>query len=137
MPLEILANIGSGNGLTPVRCQAITWTNTDLLLITPVATNFSEILIKIQQFSFKKMHVKNAVCGKAAILSARLCVNSPCLSPVPALLPLLFGSHDQSVCSHICKSIAEKVVFLHAIMAESIPNACKWTLSTALAKPAT
>ena len=26
-----MANIGSGNGLSPVRCQTITWTNADLL----------------------------------------------------------------------------------------------------------
>ena len=27
---QILFNIGSGNGLAPVWCQAITWTNIDL-----------------------------------------------------------------------------------------------------------
>ena len=35
--------MASGNGLSPVRCQAITWTNTDLLSIGPLGTNFSDI----------------------------------------------------------------------------------------------
>ena len=50
--------IGSDNGLSPVRCQAIIWTNAGILLIGPLGTNFSEILIGIQTISFKKMHLK-------------------------------------------------------------------------------
>ena len=53
-----LTIIGSDNGLSPGRHQAITWTNAGLLLIRPWGTNFSEILIGIQTFSFKKMHLK-------------------------------------------------------------------------------
>ena len=52
--------IGSGNGLSPGRRQAITWTNAGILLIGPLGTNFSEILIKIQTFSFRKMHLKTS-----------------------------------------------------------------------------
>ena len=48
----------SGNGLAPFRRQAITWTNADLLSSGLLGTNFSEILIKIHTFSFKKMHLK-------------------------------------------------------------------------------
>ena len=51
-------NIGSDNGLSPGRRQAIIWTNAGILLIGPLGTNFSEISIKIQIFSFKKMHLK-------------------------------------------------------------------------------
>ena len=47
-----LAIIGSDNGLSPDRRQAIIWTNAGLLLIGPVGTNFSEILIEILTFSF-------------------------------------------------------------------------------------
>ena len=50
--------IGSDNGLSPDRCQAIIWPNAGLLLIGPLGTNFSENLIRIQSFSFKKMHLK-------------------------------------------------------------------------------
>ena len=49
--------IGLGNGLSPVRCQAIILSNTALLSIGPLGMNFNEILIKIQFFSFTKMHM--------------------------------------------------------------------------------
>ena len=50
------ANIGSDNGLSPNRRQAIVWTNAGILLIEPLGTNFNEILIEIHTFSLKKMH---------------------------------------------------------------------------------
>ena len=53
-----LTFIGSDNGLSPDRRQAIIWTNDGLLLIGPLGTNFSEILIKIIIFSWKKMRLK-------------------------------------------------------------------------------
>ena len=52
------ANIGSDNGLSPYRRQAIIWTNAGILLIEPLGTNFNEILIEIHTFSLKKMHLK-------------------------------------------------------------------------------
>ena len=52
-----LTTIGSDNGLAPGRPQAIIWNNAGLLLIEPLGTNFSEISIGIQTFSFKKMHL--------------------------------------------------------------------------------
>ena len=53
-----LSIIGLDNGLSPGRRQAIVWTNAGILLIGPLGTNFSEMLIGIQAFSFKKMHLK-------------------------------------------------------------------------------
>ena len=53
-----LTIIGQDNGLSPGRQQAIIWTNAGILLIGPWGTNFCEILIGIQAFSFKKMHLK-------------------------------------------------------------------------------
>ena len=55
--VSTLTIIGSDNGLSPGRRQAIIWNNTGLLLIEPLGTNFSEISIGIQRFSFKKMHL--------------------------------------------------------------------------------
>ena len=52
-----LTIIGLDNGLSPGRRQAIIWTNAGILLIRPRGTNFSEILIGNQTFSFKKMHL--------------------------------------------------------------------------------
>ena len=53
-----LNSIGSDNGLSPGQRQAIIWTNTEVLLIRPLGTNFSEIFTKIYTFSFKKVHCK-------------------------------------------------------------------------------
>ena len=53
-----LTIIGSDNGLSPGRCQAIVWTNVGILLFGPLWTDFSGILIEIHTFSFKKMPLK-------------------------------------------------------------------------------
>ena len=50
--------IGADNGLSPGRRQAIIWTIAGIMLIGLLGTNFSEILIEIYTFSFKKMHLK-------------------------------------------------------------------------------
>ena len=55
-----LAIIGSDNGLSPERRQAIIWTNAGILLIGPLGTNFSENLIEILTFSFTKMRLKGS-----------------------------------------------------------------------------
>ena len=72
-----LTIIGSDNGLSPGRCQAIIWTNNGQLLIGPLeqTTNFSEILIEILTFSYKKMRLKSVVWKMAAILSRPHWVN--------------------------------------------------------------
>ena len=53
-----LTIIGSDNGLSPGRRQAIIWTNAGILLIRTLGTNFSEILGEIHPFSFSKLHFK-------------------------------------------------------------------------------
>ena len=53
-----LSIIGSDNGLSPERRQAIIRTNAGILLIGPLGTNFSEISFEILIFSFKKMRLK-------------------------------------------------------------------------------
>ena len=53
-----LTIIGPDNGLSPGQCQAIIWTNAGMLLIGLCGTNFSDILIGIHTFSFKKIHLK-------------------------------------------------------------------------------
>ena len=81
--------IGSDNGLSPGRRQAIIWTNAGILLIRPLGTNFSEISIKIPSFSFTKMRLKmssatwrpfclglNVLNGLRTILSFHICVKS-------------------------------------------------------------
>ena len=51
-------SIGSDNGLSPIRHQAIVYTNLGLLSNGTLGTNFSKILIKIQNCSFMKTHLK-------------------------------------------------------------------------------
>ena len=75
-----LAIIGSDNGLSPGRRQAIIWTNAGILLIGPSGTNFSEILIGIQTFSFKKMHLKMSsakYCQFRLGLNVLICPSEP------------------------------------------------------------
>ena len=60
-----LTIIGSDNGLSPGRRQAIIWTNAGILLMRPLGTNFNEMLIEIL----------SVVCEMASILSRPQCVN--------------------------------------------------------------
>ena len=53
-----LTIIGSDNGLSPGRRQAIIWTNAELLFIIPLRTNFNEMFIEILIFSLMKMRLK-------------------------------------------------------------------------------
>ena len=53
-----LTSIGSDNGLSSDRRQAIIWTNAGILLIRSWGTNFDETFITIYTFSFTKMLLK-------------------------------------------------------------------------------
>ena len=53
-----LTIIGSDNGLSRGRRQAIIRTSAGILLIGPLGTTFSEILIVFNSFSFKKVRFK-------------------------------------------------------------------------------
>ena len=53
-----LTIIGSDNGLSPGRRQAIISTNAGILLFSTLGANLSEILSEIHTFSLKKMHLK-------------------------------------------------------------------------------
>ena len=68
-----LTIIGSDNGLSPGRRQAIIWTKDGILLIGPLGTNFSEILFGIQTFSFNKMHLKMSSARWRPFVSASMC----------------------------------------------------------------
>ena len=61
-------SISSGNDLSPVYCQVITWTDAGLLLIGYLGTNFSEIQIKILPFSIQENVFEIVICEMAAIL---------------------------------------------------------------------
>ena len=70
-----LTIIGSDNGLSPGRCQAIILTNAGILLIGALGTNIREIVIKTCTFSYEENAFENVVWKKAAILSRPRCLN--------------------------------------------------------------
>ena len=90
-----LTIIGSDNGLSPDRRQAINWTNAGLLLIGHTGTNFNEILIEILTFSFKKRRLK---------------VSSAKRRPFCLGLNVLMVTNMADKYSHI-----EKVLWLHSL----------------------
>ena len=69
--------IGSDNGLSPGWHQSIIWTNAGILLIEPLGTNFSEILIEIYAFSFEKMHLYMSSGEWRPFFSRPQLVNNP------------------------------------------------------------
>ena len=88
-----IINIGSDNGLSPGRRQAIIWTDAGILLNGPWGTNFSEISNEINTFSFKKEHLKMS-SGKLR----PCCLGHNVLNIIPFITSeysLLYG--------HVCK----------------------------------
>ena len=73
-----LSIIGSDNGLSPGRRQAIIWNNAGILLIRTLGTNSNEILREIHTFSFKKMHLKMSSAKMSAMLSLPQWVKLSC-----------------------------------------------------------
>ena len=92
-----LTSIASDNGLSPRRRQAIIWNIVGIMLIGPLGTNFSEILIEIQTFIFIEENTfENAVYEMSVILSLPQCVNNAdCRVPCISLIPW------SQVCSHM------------------------------------
>ena len=106
-----LTSIGSDKGLSPGRRQAIIWTNAGILLIGPLGTNFSEILIKIHTFSFKKMHLK-MLSGKWRPFCLGLNVltqycTQHCNNNDRAFSKLLTCPKDYTICIHISYHILD------------------------------
>ena len=64
--------IGSDNGLSPVRCQAIIWIIVGILLIGPLGTNFSEILNGIQTVLLKNFIWKRRLQNGVYFVSASM-----------------------------------------------------------------
>ena len=68
-----LTIIGSDNSLLSGQCQGIIWTNAGILLIVPLGTNFSEILIETHTFSLKKCIWKCRLENGSHFVSASMC----------------------------------------------------------------
>ena len=72
-----LTSIGSGNGLSPGRRQAIIRTNAGILLIRPLGTNFSAFFSQNSNIFIQENVLESVVCEKAAILSRPQWVHIP------------------------------------------------------------
>ena len=71
-----LTIIGSDNGLSPRRYQAIIWTNVGILFMGPLWTNISEIQVNRNSYIIIQGNAfENVVRKLAAILSRLPCVN--------------------------------------------------------------
>ena len=70
-----LTTIGQDNGLSPGPCQSIILTDALILIIRPLGTNISEIVIGMQTFSFKGNAFEN-VDEMASFLSRPQCVKA-------------------------------------------------------------
>ena len=64
-----------GNGLSPIRRQAINWANAGLLSTVHLGSYFSDIQIGFLSFSFKKMQLKMSSAKMATISSRGRSVN--------------------------------------------------------------
>ena len=69
-----LTIIGSNNGLSPGRHQAIIWTDDGILLIGPLGTNFREKFNRNSNIFIHENAIESVVCEMAAILSRPQCV---------------------------------------------------------------
>ena len=95
-----LTIIGSDNGLSPGRRQAIIWTNAEIMFIGSLWTNFGEILIEIDTFSFKKMHLKlSSVTWQPFCFGLNVLIsvsNSPTIS-IPGIMVIYVAIHNDLV----------------------------------------
>ena len=79
--------IGSHNGVLPG------WANAGILLMEPLGTNHSEMIMEIHTFSFKKMHLK-IPSGKCRPFCLGLNVITFCFTVVYFIANLTFGFND-------------------------------------------
>ena len=77
--------IGSDNGLSTLRCHAIIWVNGNLLPNGPFGANLSEMCIKIQQHSYRKMNYKISSAKWRSFWYVKLSL----ISNTTVVLPLL------------------------------------------------
>ena len=117
--------IASDNALSPGRRQAIIWTSAGILLIGSLGTNFSENLMEIITFSFKKMRMK--------VLSAKW---RPCCLVLnvwnTSLLALVMGTLH-SLVNSIHKLLYKKtlILCLWSYLRQAVEQTFQWFNSLA------
>ena len=118
--------IGSDNGLSPSRRQAIIETNAGILIIRPLGTNFREILIEVHIFSFKKMHFKWS-SGKWR----PFCPGLKVLRLPHSLSPLTCCNHVGDVyhIPNICRSRVEQIELYRSAICQMQRKTCDYPLN--------
>ena len=89
-----LTSIASDNGLSPGRCQAIIWNIDAVMLIGPLGTNCSEILIKLRKY-ISECRLRNG----NHFISASMCQSIP--------------HKNFNHCSLLCSPMPEKYIQYH------------------------
>ena len=124
-----LTTIGSDNGLSPGRRQAIIWTNAGMLWIGPLGTNLSEIIIEILTFSFKKIHLKMSsgkwrpFCIGLNELNSRKHPASPLTNAFEVLWQDEIGSTSHALAAVIRETTCTALDIAHPLWLE---NEIKW-----------
>ena len=116
--------IGSDNGLSPGRRQAIIWTNAGILLIRPLETNFSEILIGVQTFSFRKMELKmSSIClGRNELNTSSCCWRNDPLQCTQGLTMYAWTDYDLLI---MYKGVNFCEINIHSVWVNSLaPGRC-------------
>ena len=98
-----LTVIGSHNGLSPGRREAIIWTNAEILFIEPLGTNFSDVLIGIITSSFKKMHLKVSSAKRRPF-----CLSLNVL--MQTLDPISWAEHPSAPTTSMCCAVAKQLL---------------------------
>ena len=117
--VDNLNTIGSDNGLSPGRRQAIICTNAGILLIGPLLTNFSEILFEIPTLSFKKMRLKVSSAKRRPF-----CIGLNVLKR-PLRVQAQYGLTCKCVCPHIntlCSLCHIEVICKHFFPTRDLVN---------------
>ena len=104
--------IGSDNGLSPGRRQAIIWTNVGISLIGPLGINFSDILIEINTFSFKKVHLKMSSAKWRLFRLGLNVLNNFLGEPAPRDIVLEFANENIYFFCHLPSKLNKCFVFI-------------------------
>ena len=101
-----LTIIGSDNGLSPHRRQSIIWTSAEILLIRPLGTKFSEILIEIHTFLLKKMHLEMSYAKwRPYCLGLNVLITKSGISTLGSLWTILVTTQSWVACPHWSPSV--------------------------------
>ena len=111
-----LTIIGSDNGLSPGRRQAIIWTNAGISLIGPLGKKIQWIFYRNSNILIQENAFKCVVCELAAILSGLQCVKHDIID--------LYGNHHRRTFGYNRFDIIMSVIGGLVVFNELNPGLC-------------